>query len=368
MFKLLFTNEYSLDNKGIKEKYITKLENIIIKYNSFLLQGITFVDDDTYNNCIELLTLLNPNSPILKNDKPIMFIKEFNEKVVYDINSMLTEGENLKFYLNPVGLNVKLVYEDGELTSAVTVGRSIKNRDIIDLMTTILTNRNDALSDLGYVEVVGTLVIPYGNLNMIEDFCQIKTPYNALFSFLYYNSQTNEVENLEDIMYFLATDVVIDGISFDTMQHKYEYLEGFGFEIPEFFEKERSYNLVLDLEAAMDDAEYKKCDYPYQTDGLRLLVNSDDIVLLKQGSWGIKTYSGIVKDIEWIDEKGKKVPKLIFEESINIGDECEISEFVLRSMNLLLILNISIGSIVNFAYFGDMGVLPVTNNNEIIIN
>ena len=262
MFKLLFTNEYSLDNKGIREKYITKLENTIIKYNSFLLQGITFVDDDTYNNCIELLTLLNPNSPILSNDKPIKFVKEFNEHVVSTIDSMLIKGENLKFYLNPVGLNVKLVYEYGELISAVTLGRSIKNRDILDLMTTILTNRNDALSDLSYVEVTGTVLIPYDNLNMIEEYCQIKTPYNALFSFIYYNSQTNEVDNLEDIMYFLATDVVIDGLPFDTLQHKYQYLEDFGFEIPEFFEKERSYNLVLDLEAAMDDAEFKKCDYP----------------------------------------------------------------------------------------------------------
>ena len=79
MLKLLFTNELCLEKESLKEQYITKLENTIIKYNSDLLQGLTYVDDETYNNCVELLTMLRDESPVLYNDRPIKFIKEFIE-------------------------------------------------------------------------------------------------------------------------------------------------------------------------------------------------------------------------------------------------------------------------------------------------
>lgn len=368
MLKLIFTNELSLENEGLREKYITKLENTIIKYNSELLLGMTFVDDETYNNCIELLTMLRPNSPLLKNDKPVFFVKEFNEESVFALKSKVSDLDNLKFYLNPMGLNVRLTYEFGELISAVTFGRSFKNRDILDLMTMILTNRNDSLDGVGHVEIEGVLTLPFDNVNMASEFCYVKNPYQGLFSLIRHNEVTEEIDNLEDFIHFVATDIFIEGIPFDSINSKYELLEAYEFVPPVFFEQEKSNNLVYDLEDALYQAEYQKSEYPYQTDGLRLLTNTDDIILLRSGSWGIKTFSGVVKEIQWVDEKCKKVPKLIFEEPINITDEIFITDFVLNSINLLLILDVVIGGMVNFAYFGDMGILPITENNEIIIN
>ena len=50
------------------------------------------------------------------------------------------------------------------------------------------------------------------------------------------------------------------------------------------------------------------------------------------------------------------------------NDLLTISEIVLNNVNLLLILDIEIGQSIRFAYFGDMGILPITKNNEIILN
>ena len=45
-----------------------------------------------------------------------------------------------------------------------------------------------------------------------------------------------------------------------------------------------------------------------------------------------------------------------------------VSEIMLSNVNLLLMLDIEIGNTVRFANFGEMGILPITKNNEIILN
>lgn len=370
MLKLLFTNDFCIENKGYRESYITKLENTIIKYNSELLRGVTYVDDDTYNNCIELLTMLKPNSPVLSNDKPVIFVKDINEETIREIEPKVLDMEVLKFYLNPQGLNVRLVYEYGELVDAFTIGRSFKNNDFLNLMTELLTNRNEYLVDMEYVEVEGVIVLPTDNINMIRDLCYIKNTYQGLFSYINYseNVEDEKNENLEDVIHFIATDIYVKGIPFESVNNKYEMLESYEFLVPNFFEVERSGNFVYDLESAIYQAEDLKMMYDYTTDGIRLLTNTEDIIILKAGSWKIKTFKGYVKEIKWCESKCKKVPKLVFEYPIKIEDSFEISEFVLNSINLLLILDINIDEEITFAYFGDMGVLPITKNNEIILN
>lgn len=371
MFNLIFTDDFSLENQGAEEKYITKLENLILDYNSELLLGVTRVDDATYTNCVELLSMLRPNSPVLRNDKDVKFIKNLDEETVEYIKSEIGDSDILRFYLNPQGLNVRLVYEDGELVDAVTFGRSFKKQNVLDLMIRVLTNRNDYLSEISHVEIEGVLVLANENIDIAKEFCVVKNSYQGLFSLLSYDAtHEDEIENLEDIIYFIATDVSIDGIPFNTINEKYEALESFEFLIPEFFEIERTDNLVYDLEDALYRAENEKTVYEYLTDGLRLLVLSDAIILLKVGSWRITSFEGIVDRIEWIDEKCKKLPVLKLKEPIVISEDEDfiISEIVLNSINLLLILCIELNEPIRFAYFGGMGILPITENDEIILN
>ena len=156
---------------------------------------------------------------------------------------------------------------------------------------------------------------------------------------------------------------------------KYQYLEDWGFITPEVQSIQKSSYLSMDIEEIGRIAEENQQDFGYLTDGFRLLVlNDKDVILFKIGLWEITYFESIVKEIEWVDKKGKKLPVLKLEEEIallkdNVNtDVLRVSEIVLNNVNLLLMLDIEIGKSVRFAYFGEMGILPITQNNEIILN
>ena len=302
----------------------------------------------------------------------------------------------LEFYLNPMGLNVKLVYDCGELISATTFGRSFREEDVLDIVKYILTDRNDNLSDFGLVTVWGSFVIPNENLDLVSEFCRVENPYQGVFSVIDYIKKRKEEQenysssedfsefgdildfedmNFEDILYYMATDVDLDDFPFESVEMKYQYLEDWGFITPEVQSIQKSSYLSMDIEEIGRIAEENQQDFGYLTDGFRLLVlNDKDVILFKIGLWEITYFESIVKEIEWVDKKGKKLPVLKLEEEIallkdNVNtDVLRVSEIVLNNVNLLLMLDIEIGKSVRFAYFGEMGILPITQNNEIILN
>ena len=372
MFNLIFTNDFSIDTIGNKEKYILKLENLLIDYNNKLLLGITEVDDNTYTNCIELLEMLNPNSPLLENYREVKFIKSLDEKSLAFLEKEVKDLDVLKFYLNPEGFNVRLVYEYGELVEANTFGRSFKKQDVLDLMYLVLTDRNENLSELGRVEIEGTLVVPFDNMDMVRFHCTAKNPYQAVFSILsYFSNNEEDIEeddNLENYVHFIATDVKTEGLPFNSINDKYSFLENSEFLIPDFFEIEKTGNLSYDIDTAFYYARREKMNYEYLTDGVRLLVMDDEIIIFKMSSWDITSFEGIVEKIEWVDDKCKKLPVLKLKEPIKVTEELIVTDIVLNSINLLLILDIEINSSIRFAYFGGMGILPITKNGEIILN
>lgn len=393
---LIFTNDFCLEHKYLKDKYVTKLENSIIKYNESLKQGIMYVDDATYTNCVELLGMLNSASPLLENKKSVKFIKALDSEVIEYLEEKTKDTQMLEFYLNPMGLNVKLVYDCGELISATTFGRSFREEDVLDIVKYILTDRNDNLSDFGLVTVWGSFVIPNENLDLVSEFCRVENPYQGVFSVIDYIKKRKEEQenysssedfsefgdildfedmNFEDILYYMATDVDLDDFPFETVEMKYQYLEDWGFITPEVQSIQKSSYLSMDIEEIGRIAEENQQDFGYLTDGFRLLVlNDKDVILFKIGLWEITYFESIVKEIEWVDKKGKKLPILKLEEEIallkdNVNtDVLRVSEIVLNNVNLLLMLDIEIGKPVRFAYFGEMGILPITQNNEIILN
>lgn len=394
---LIFTNDFCLEQKYLRDKYVTKLENAIIKYNEALKEGIMYVDDATYTNCIELLTMLNPSSPLLENSKNVKFIKAVDEEVIEYLEGKLDDPDKLEFYLNPQGVNVKLTYECGELTSAVTFGRTLREENVLEAVKAILTNRNDQLVDYGLVTVWGVFVLPTDNMESASELCRVDNEYQGVFSLINYAKEYQKerdslelsdefqdyaslkdiVEdiNFEDIMYFIATDVDLEDFPFETIQQKYDFLADWGFETPELCEIGRSDTLSMDLDMIQGIVENDRLNYPYLTDGYRLLVfNDKDIILFKTGFWEINYFESVVEDIIWRDEKGKKLPVLILQDEIEIYENnidtkaLNVSEIMLSNVNLLLMLDIEIGKTVRFANFGEMGILPITKNNEIILN
>ena len=149
--KLLFTTDFSLESNDLKAQYINRIENMILSFNSHLLEGKIIVNDEVYTNCMELLNILAPDSPILENDKNVHFIKDLDEETLTYLREKLEGLEEVKMYPNPVGLNARIYYQDGVLVKATTFGRAFKNQDITDLMIRILTDRNDCL--VGYSNV-----------------------------------------------------------------------------------------------------------------------------------------------------------------------------------------------------------------------
>ena len=392
---LIFTNDFCLEQQYLKDKYVTKLENSIIKYNESLKKGIMFVDDATYTNCVELLGMLNSNSPLLENIKSVKFIKHMDEDVIEYLEEKTKDSEQLEYYLNPQGFNVKLVYNSGELVSATTFGRSFKDEDVLDIVKFILTDRNDNLSDLGEVTIWGTFVLPFENLDYASDICRVENPYQGVFSLIDYArackkdyddlmdeySDIMDEENLPDmvdfesILYFIATDVDLDDFPFESIEQKYAFLDEWEFQTPVLDRVEKSGTLSMDIDMIQGMAENAPDTATYMSDGFRLLVlNEKDIILFKTGLWEITYFESIVESIDWVDEKCKKLPLLKLKDTVtllenNINDSVlSISEILLNNVNLLLMLDIEIGKPVRFAYFGDMGILPITKNNEIILN
>lgn len=372
-----------------------KLENSIIKYNESLKKGIMFVDDATYTNCVELLSMLNSNSPLLENEKSVKFIKHMDEDVIEYLEEKTKDSEQLEYYLNPQGFNVKLVYNSGELVSATTFGRSFKDEDVLDIVKFILTDRNDNLSDLGEVTIWGTFVLPFENLSYASDICRVENPYQGVFSLIDYArackkdyddlmndySDIMDDENLPDmvdfesILYFIATDVDLDDFPFESIEQKYSFLDEWEFLTPILDKVEKSGTLSMDIDMIQGMAENAPDTATYMSDGFRLLVlNEKDIILFKTGLWEITYFESVVESIDWVDEKCKKLPLLKLKDTVtllenNVNDSVlSISEILLNNVNLLLMLDIEIGKPVRFAYFGDMGILPITKNNEIILN
>lgn len=373
ILKLLFTHEFSIERKSQYEKDIVKLENQIIEYNNSLLSGEIKVDDTTYNNCVELLSLLNPNSSLLKNDeKRVVLIKEYSDDIVKMLEDETKDMDTLQFYANPQGFNVRLIYEDGELRQAITFGRTLHNQDVTDLMIDILGDRNENMTDLSSVIIDGCLILPTDNISMllnynIPELEDIPNGYVGLYKILSYNSDNpGELGNLDEILYFMATDIQLDSLPIPSISDRYNELERLGFERPDFIEVEKEGNLIFNIEYALSQMEEEHSNYNYMSDGIRLLVNNDKVILFKKGSWEINIQHGVVEEISWGTLREMKVPILKFKEPVLLPNGKSVSELKLRNINLLLILNITEGKEISFAYFGTFGILPLRNNDEII--
>ena len=114
--------------------------------------------------------------------------------------------------------------------------------------------------------------------------------------------------------------------------------------------------------------ELEKEGIPYQTNGVRLFIEDGSIVIFRLDSFERDTFDGIVSSVEWEDVLGEKLPILKFERPVRVEDNIKLSELHLDNIVFLLLLNIQEGKKVNFAYFGDFGVLPLTEKGNILLS
>lgn len=367
MLNLITTRQFSLEDQKEYEEHLNEVEKLVLKYQSSVWDGFTYVPDATYNTCIQYLELLNKNSPLLKNDKEVVFIVDLddtsrailNEKVPDDLSEIV-------FMLMPQGLNVTLVYEFGELKEAKTYGRSLGVVDITEKISKVLGDRNDLLDEIPLLKVSGVITLPYSNLEMVQELCNIQDTYTGVFA-LIKEQRDESQEEIYELLHFICTDIELEDMPFENRRLKLEFAETLGFNIAECKELEFEGNLLNTVDNAIYIFDTEYSDYDYKTEGVQLVMeNSEYIILIKTGKWCVHHLRGIVKDIKWVDKREKKIPVLILEEGVQVDNEIFITEIPLKSINLLLILEVEIGSYIQFSYLGEIGIVPITKTNDLL--
>lgn len=170
---------------------------------------------------------------------------------------------------------------------------------------------------------------------------------------------------------------------FDTLSGKYGYMERLGFETPlAYKDTVERYSLEDDLARLVGKMEIMGEDYPYDTEGVMITIDDDEMfdnfgsgdkyrlgqMTLKVGSWKENSYSGVVKEIKWLDGKSKKIPVAILKEGVIVDRGHTITEIPLYAPCYIMMLEAYPDKVIHFRYGGDAGVVPTTSDGKIIVN
>ncbi len=369
MINLITTRQFSLEDQKEYEEHLNNVEKLVLKYQSSIWEGFTYVSDDTYITCLQYLELINKNSPMLKNSKEVIYIENLDDttREILD-NKVEEDASELIFMLTPQGLNVNLIYEYGELKEAKTFGRSLGEVDITEKIAEILGDRNDLIDDIPYLKVSGVITLPYSNLEIVQEISNVQDVFTGVFTIISHdNTEDENVEELYELLHFLCTDIDIEDMPFDNRRLKLEYAETLGFMIAECREIGVEGNFLNTIDTAVYTFDTEYSGYDYKTEGIQLILDGTPyIIMIKIGKWGKHNLRGIIKEIKWVDKKEKKIPILVLENSIYIDSETIIEEIPLKSINLLLILEVEIGNYIQFSYLGDIGIVPITKTNDLL--
>lgn len=401
---ILLSSYGNWGDESAKMVYIDNLEEFIVKCNKSIDRGVELVSNSVYITLIDYLTELRPNSPVLHtiwdvDDNSVDFSKELDYmlkdspilsiQVAKSVKDGNVKQFKEKLYNYPIevmcaiklsGQPIRVVYKDGVLVKATTRSRSAKGRDLTSQAITILGKKNNSLKGRGIVELRGDIVLPVGNLDKAKEYnSNITNIFNGL-SCLLKDSVSDKEVRLLDIVF---TDILGDMFMFDSMTSKYQLIERDGFETPlAFIDKVEKYSFEDDIVRIVGKMEVYTEDYKYNTEGVVLSIDDIEMfntfggtdkyslgnMLLKLGQWRQESYSGVIKDIKWLDSNGKKTPVAILEEGITVGEGKVINSVPLYAPCYILMLEAYIGNKIHFRYAGDLGVIPSTIDGKIVVD
>lgn len=351
----------------------------------------------------------------------IMTVKSFECDEILAFRSRLVDNKPFDMHVS-VKLNghgIRLKYRNGAFFNARSRARASAGRDITPQLKVSLEMQGvDFLVSaeaLALAEVRGEWVLPFENLDKARTFNEdIKSAFSAVAS-LGRASATNEECGL---LRFVAYQFIADGVTFSSKEDEYKYLESLGFEVPlnwviTDMTKE---NLIEDLKQIVDDCEAEVTPeeglgYSYYTDGLVASINDADYfrfvgddgnhykygnIALKVGYWKQDMYTGYVQTICWMKGKTKLSPIAIVAEEPDIIEFADLGNHAyvldlkqianlkelgvvtasgnkvrrvpLYEPNNILALDAYKGSIINFRYGGEAGVVPCFENGVSLVD
>lgn len=414
--------------EAIQTEQVQKLEDYITQCNEAHNAGSDLVTDAIYDRLMEILRKVNPESELCKyiwedsvdeyddtddiiKSHPmysIQTVKSLSCDEILNYVKRLPEGDfdaHISVKLNGHGIRTK--YRNGEFFQARSRARASAGRDLTPQLKTILYEAGvDSIPDLqdfDLCEIRGEWVCPFENMDEARRYNpNIVSAFTAVSSL----GRASASEDEWKLLRFVAYEFIAEGMTFQTKDEEYSFLEDLGFETPlswviENLNKE---TLIDDLKTIVSDCEEQVTGenaYSYYTDGLVFTINnySDFIKLgddgghykfgnmaLKVGYWKQDMYHGFVQTIVWMKGKTKITPVAIVADSPDIAEFNDLSDhpFVmsvkeitnyselgvvtasgnrvrrvpLYEPNNLVVLDAYQGSTLFFRYGGEAGVVP----------
>lgn len=382
--------------------------------------GDILVDDTIYERLVELLETNKPDSPLLHTlwtedevedyeldldinryikDVPmcsINTIKHLNFIELREFINALPYGDGEPFDLFYAyklnGHGVRVVYKYGDIANGTSRGRSTAGKNLTRHFKVICGEHNEGLEEMPLCEIRGEFVLPYENLDTAREYNpNIKTAFTGVSSMIRQSASDGEIQLIE----FVAYRFIADGVSFETKEDEYAFLESLGFTTPlSWLQEGVTKETIVDcIDSLLSDIEADVNSYEYFTDGVVCQINSNGVfydigkdtngkyylgnVALKVRHWKQDSYSGIIHHIEWTEGKGKYSPVAIV-----VDEECgeneynkhrvptasgnSVSRVPLYEPANILLLEAYPNNVLFFRYGGESGVVPCFPNGMLL--
>ena len=372
---------------------VDALESYVARLQDSAGMGEPEVEDAVYDMYRKLLSEVKPDSDILNrnwevddnelsdNDdilkaygmKSISTIKDISELKYF--KDMLKEKNLSLNMLASTKLNghaTRAVYKYGELVSGSTRGRTKKGRDITRTLKKRLPNHVTKWESYPLVEVRGEALVSFSNFEKVKHI--LKTPLSSVTSFIKDSANDEEISLLDFVCYKVIIGDSTDDIHFESLEAEYKELEECGFNIPKYkvFEDINSNNFEAKIYEIIEYFEELQSSgvVEYDTDGIVVSINSDEMFYglgtngnhwlgnfaLKMGAkWGVKVYTSVINDIEWVRGKTYITPKAIIE-PVKTSNGAEVHVVPLYNVGVMNRLHLIPGETVFFLFGGETGV------------
>lgn len=400
--ELILTGYNKWGDNSSRDEYIDKLEGIIEECNQSTRDGNPIVDDSVYDTLVEYLRELKPDSYLLHevwsaDDSSVPFeadldaglithpmlsiqtIKHVSDTHVTDFKNRMPDGEVeviTSAKLN--GWGTRIVYNGSSLVKGNTRGRSTNGRDVTRHMKLILGETCEEFDGLGIIELRAEVALPFHRLEKARSFNPaIKNAFTGVASMIRESASIGEILTLDVIVY----DVIGEGLEFDTLAEKYEFLSECGFKTPLYTTKYiNKRTLVSEIENILVEMDMEMMEYPYFTDGIVLSINDLELfsdfgaeekyrfgnMALKMGRWKQDAYAGIIKEISWEAGKTKLTPVAVLQEGVLTASGSTVTNIPLYAPKYILMLEAYPNNIINFRFGGESGVIPITPDGRLV--
>ena len=291
----------SLDNEILKN--YTNLKNKIEKYNNFYYnEDNPIISDMEYDGLLRKLKEMEKEYPALLeiDDSPtekiggtasnkfskvehkvpmlslsntynIAEIEDFDKRV----KKMINFSEKIEYILELKldGLSISLIYENGNLTRAVTRGDGKIGEDVTENIMEIESIPKKLKEPIS-LEVRGEIILPIKNFNKINEEREengeevFANPRNAASGTIrQLDSTIVSKRGLDCYLYYLVN---AENYGIKTHLESIKFIEKLGFKTTKVFEK---YSDFKTLEKSIEKWRIKREKLDYETDGLVIKIN-----------------------------------------------------------------------------------------------